>query len=126
MVRWNAENHKDLRAGLQSDNDGDGDTYSSSQGYCNDADATIHPGAQEICGDGIDQDCDGSDPACQNSIDGGYEISPGLWTKAVLNTPDKPVTLVWKSVGSDTIPSRDKVISGFFYADPDDFAYGSL
>ncbi len=36
---------------------------------CDDSDDDVHPGAAEICGDGIDQDCDGSDLACQ----------PGTW-----------------------------------------------
>ncbi len=31
---------------------------------CNDADPSIVAKAAEICGDGVDQDCDGSDPAC--------------------------------------------------------------
>ena len=44
--------------------DDDGDGFSENQGDCNDAAADIYPGADEICGDGIDQDCDGIDPAC--------------------------------------------------------------
>ncbi len=68
-------------------------------------------------------------PASSESIpveDSGYHVTPGLWAKAVLHTPSNPVNLVWKTVGSDTTPSGDSVISGYFYADPDDFAYGSI
>jgi len=38
--------------------------YVLSKGDCNDLDPTIYEGATEICGDGIDQDCNGSDKAC--------------------------------------------------------------
>jgi len=57
--------------------------------------------------------------------DGGYDVTSDLWAKAILQTPSGPVTLIWKEVGSDTTPSGDSVVSGYFYADPDDFAYGS-
>ena len=57
--------------------------------------------------------------------DGGYNLTAELWAKAVLQVSGNPVTLVWSEVGSDTTPSGAKVISGYFYADPSDFAYGS-
>ena len=57
--------------------------------------------------------------------DGGYDLTSGLWAKAVLQVPGYPVTLVWKMVGADITPSGDRVVSGYFYADPNDFAYGS-
>jgi hypothetical protein len=60
--------------------------------------------------------------------DGGYDVTSSLWAKAVLQvatSPVTPVTLKWKSVGADITPSGDQVISGYFYADPADFAYGS-
>ena len=61
--------------------------------------------------------------------DGGYDVTGKLWAKAVLQvatTPVTPVTLVWKEVGTDTTPSGAKVVSGYFYADPADFTYGSV
>ena len=57
--------------------------------------------------------------------DGGYDITQELWAKAVLQVPGNPVTLVWQEVGTDITPSGDQVISGYFYADPSDFAFGS-
>ena len=57
--------------------------------------------------------------------DGGYILSSDLWCKAVLEVPGSPVTLIWKEVGSDTTPSGDRVVSGYFYADPSDFVHGS-
>ena len=58
--------------------------------------------------------------------DGGYTLSSDLWCKAVLEVPGSPVTLIWKEVGSDTTPSGDRVVSGYFYADPADFLHGSV
>ncbi len=51
------------------DIDNDGDGFTENQGDCNDSNASIHPGALEICGDGIDQDCNGRDLDCNNTID---------------------------------------------------------
>ena len=57
--------------------------------------------------------------------DGGYNVTSELWAKAVLQVATTPVTLVWKEVGSDTTATGARVVSGYFYADPNDFAYGS-
>ena len=56
----------------------------------------------------------------------GYPLGSALWSQAVLQVPGNPVTLVWKEVGTDTTPSGARVVSGYFYADPADFAYGSV
>ena len=66
-----------------------------------------------------------SEGAAVSAGDGGYVLSSDLWSKAVLQVAGSPVTLIWKEVGSDTTPSGDQVVSGYFYADPADFAYGS-
>ena len=66
-----------------------------------------------------------SEGAAVSAGDGGYVLSSDLWSKAVLQVAGSPVTLIWKEVGSDTTPSGDRVVSGYFYADPADFAYGS-
>ena len=58
--------------------------------------------------------------------DSGADLTSTIWAKAVLEVPGSPVTLKWKMVGADITPSNDQVISGYFYADPDDFAYGSI
>ena len=100
------------------------DASTENQDDCDDSDASIHPGAAEICGDGIDQDCDGIDELCPR-VDGGYDVTSELWAKAVLEVPGSPVTLIWRMVGSDITPSGDQVVSGYFYADPSDFAFGS-
>ena len=62
---------------------------------------------------------------CPSSTDGGYHLTGALWAKAVLQVSGSPVPLVWKKLGVDNLPGGDQVISGYFYADPGDFAYGS-
>ena len=57
--------------------------------------------------------------------DGGYNITAELWVKAVLNVPGNSLTLIWQEAGNAITPSGDKVVSGYFYADPNTFAYGN-
>ena len=64
-------------------------------------------------------------PLAGAAQDGGTSIGFDIWTKAVLKTPLGDILLHWKEVGQDTF-SGDEVISGYFYADPNDFAYGNL
>lgn len=80
------------------------------------------PGANTTCEKGMDITLGKQG----ESNGGGYNAALELWVKAVLEVPGNPITLVWKEVGSDTTPSGDKVVSGYFYADPNDFAYGSI
>ncbi len=63
--------------------------------------------------------------SCLAAENTGYDITASLWAKAVLEVPGSPVTLIWKEVGTDITPGGDQVISGYFYGDPNDFAYGS-
>ena len=56
--------------------------YSAIDGDCDDTADTVYPGAEEICGDGIDQDCDGSDLSCGESI----EHLPAVFNLLLLDT----------------------------------------
>ncbi|MDP2311413.1 MAG: MopE-related protein [Pseudomonadota bacterium] len=40
---------------------------------CDDLDPVRYPAAPELCGDGIDEDCDGVDPACEPAEDPGED-----------------------------------------------------
>lgn len=55
----------------------------------------------------------------------GYHLTSSLWAKAVLDVSGSQVKLIWKLVGKDITPIGAQVVSGYFYADPNDFAYGS-
>ncbi|HOX43618.1 MAG TPA: C25 family cysteine peptidase [Myxococcota bacterium] len=70
------------------DRDGDGHLDAACGGDdCDDWHGAVSPGAAEICGDGVDQDCDGLDPACpcpdadgdghQDSACGGDDCDDG-------------------------------------------------
>ena len=76
----------------------------------------------------IDDPLSPSEPGtmvAQSAVDGGYELAGSLWAKAVLHASESPVTLSWKQLGTQQTPGGDRVVSGYFYADPADFAYGS-
>ncbi len=56
----------------------------------------------------------------------GYMVTDDLWIRAVIHTEDKgAVDGVWYKGGEDTTASGDKVIWGYFYADPGDESWGS-
>lgn len=52
-----------------NDVDDDGDGFTENGGDCNDANDDVSPGADEVCGDGIDNDCSGSDLACDEQVE---------------------------------------------------------
>jgi hypothetical protein len=60
-------------------------------GDCNDTNASIHPGAVEICGDGIDQDCNGNDMACNDTVSAptGLAANAVSYKKIMLKWTDK-------------------------------------
>jgi hypothetical protein len=64
-------------------------------------------------------------PAGSAATDDGFDLTSTLWARAVLEVPGFPVVLKWKMIGTDIMESGDQVVSGYFYADPDDFSYGS-
>lgn len=55
----------------------------------------------------------------------GYSLDFGLWAKAVLQLPEGPVSLIWKEVGTGIPYVGARVVSGYFYADPNQFSHGS-
>ncbi|MCD4681765.1 MAG: DUF3466 family protein, partial [Bacteroidales bacterium] len=66
-------------------------------------------------------------------IDGAkhaYLLDPEAWSdltiRAVIYTEEKGATdAVWKKGGEDTTSSGDRVVWGYFYADPNDMSWGS-
>jgi C-terminal processing protease CtpA/Prc len=56
----------------------------------------------------------------------GAMVTPETWIGAVIKTVEKgPVEAVWKKGGEGTTKNGDRVIWGYFYASPDDVAWGS-
>lgn len=56
----------------------------------------------------------------------GNMVTTDLWIRAVINTVDKgPIDAVWVKGGEDTTTAGDKVVWGYFYANPADVSWGS-
>jgi MYXO-CTERM domain-containing protein len=49
----------------EGEDDADGDGALACDDDCDDTDADVRPGATELCDDGVDNDCDGTDDACE-------------------------------------------------------------
>jgi len=63
---------------------------------------------------------------CGSAYADGNKITPELWIRAVIHTEDKGnIEAVWKSGGEDVTGSGDRVIWGYFYADPGQVSWGS-
>jgi hypothetical protein len=55
-----------------------------------------------------------------------YQVTTDLSIRAVINTVEKgAIDAVWSKGGEETTLAGDKVIWGFFYADPNDVTWGS-
>ncbi len=56
----------------------------------------------------------------------GYLVDADLWIHAVINTEEKgKVDALWKKGGEGETAAGDKVIWGYFYANPNDVTWGS-
>ncbi len=56
----------------------------------------------------------------------GYMAGEDLWIKAQIHTEDKGIVdALWQEGGRDETAGGDKVIWGYFYADPEDVSWGS-
>ncbi len=60
-------------------------------------------------------------------LNGGYKAASDLWIRAVIRTVEKgSVNAVWQKGGEGSTSGGDRVIWGYFYASPDDVAWGSV
>jgi len=58
---------------------------------------------------------------------GGSLVTSDLWIRAVISTEDKgPIEAVWKQGGDSKTSQGDRVIWGYFYANPKDVSWGYI
>ena len=66
-------------------------------------------------------------PESGASADGVYALTGELSAKAVLEVQGSaPLNLIWREVGSEVNLAGARVVSGYFYTDPNDSPYGSV
>lgn len=59
-------------------------------------------------------------------VTSGNMATTDLWIRAVINTEEKgPIDAIWYKGGDATTSSNDRVIWGYFYADPNQVTWGS-
>ncbi|MEW6290604.1 MAG: S8 family serine peptidase [Thermodesulfobacteriota bacterium] len=88
--------------------DGDGDSWTTCEGDCNDKNLSVNPGAAELCDDGIDNNCDGTiDEGCEedctdNDGDGWTTCDGDCDDKNFFANPDRRDTVGrWARDGVD-------------------------
>lgn len=90
-----------------TDQDMDGDGYTTTMGDCNDRDPLVNPGATEICDDGIDQDCSGGSDVsvtyyADADRDGYGNPDPAKMVKSCTGKPAATTTVLWDCDDQDS------------------------
>ncbi len=61
-----------------------------------------------------------------NTQNVGYLVTPDTWINAVIHTEEKgTINAVWKQGGDQTLERGDRVIWGYFYANPTEVTWGN-
>jgi hypothetical protein len=97
-------------------------------GYGTTYTVTVSGDATDMAGNtlGTDYTWSFTTKAAATPTDSGVWVTPDLWIRAQINTGDKgEIEGRWKPGGEDTTERGDRVIWGYFYADPADVSWGN-